>query len=96
MTNTWMIRSSLPPVRSQQRLQANHSKFDFKFVKQPTLCYHEFMKFIFPLFALFIFTSCDSMEMNAQDQPTSSSPCAACENCGSGSSEAKEAPKPTS
>ena len=54
------------------------------------------MKILFPLFALILFTSCDSMEMNAQDQPTSSSPCAACEDCGSVSNEAKEAPKPTS
>ena len=52
------------------------------------------MKYIFPLLSLFLFTSCDSMEVQAGEDSMNSSPCSACQGCGS--SDAKEKIKPTS
>ena len=52
------------------------------------------MKFILPMFFLLLFTSCDTMEIQAGEDSMKSSPCAACQGCGD--SEAKEEIKPTS
>ena len=52
------------------------------------------MKYIISLFLSFVLCSCDNMEINAQEEPVNSSPCDACEGCGS--EEIKEADKPTS
>ena len=53
-----------------------------------------FMKYIITIFLTFALCSCDSMEINAQEEPVNSSPCDACEDCGS--EEIKEEDKPTS
>ena len=52
------------------------------------------MKYFITLFLTFVLCSCDSMEINAQEEPVNSSPCDACEGCGS--EEMKEEDKPTS
>ena len=52
------------------------------------------MKFIIPTILLLLFTSCDTMEIQAGEDSMKSSPCAACQGCGD--SEAKEEIKPTS
>ena len=40
------------------------------------------MKYIITIFLTFALCSCDSMEINAQEEPVNSSPCDACEGCG--------------
>ncbi|MEC7801423.1 MAG: hypothetical protein VX609_09055 [Verrucomicrobiota bacterium] len=52
------------------------------------------MKFIIPTLFLLLFTSCDSMEVQAGEDSMNSSGCSACQGCES--SEANKKTKPTS
>ena len=52
------------------------------------------MKYLTVLFLTFVLCSCDSMEIKAQEEPVNSSPCDACEGCGS--EDIKVEDKPTS